>query len=437
MDTKTSIRHRRWVPVVLLLTLLLAAVLSWLMGPRGVRPAQQASPLQTPTPVLVDETSTPERIILITPPPTYVPPPTPTPRPWPETTLLPTPALPEDPSGTILYMTFVYTGPIAFPRQCTVHAIQIDKAGQPIGEAKVLADIENCGEPFASPDGRYLAVPQGTPMGMERPFILDLESGQMWAVFDPDGPVQGIFHGWHPDSQHILFSSDYTRDAGLWLVNIETGEYSVLAGERASGGAAVSPDGTRVVYGGDGEGWVISLDGAQREQLEAPVGYVRGWSPDGNWILHTGIVGTEAINVSGGRRIRLDLDVTGRKERTPGPSVGTMLVAWSPKGQVVAATQVVLPDKGTRDDFDPFETGNIYLMDIAGDRKWSLLLEGNGLSPAWSPDGSMLAFLSDRSGSREVWVVNADGAGLRQLTHEGPTRQFAAYYAPIWISSRR
>jgi Tol biopolymer transport system component len=38
------------------------------------------------------------------------------------------------------------------------------------------------------------------------------------------------------------------------------------------------------------------------------------------------------------------------------------------------------------------------------------------LDPAFSPDGGMLAFVSERGGTREVWVSGADGSGARQLT---------------------
>jgi Tol biopolymer transport system component len=341
-------------------------------------------------------------------------------------------------------MTITYTGTYAYPRQCTVYAIQVDKTEQPASEPKAIASIENCGEPFASPDGRYLAVPQATG-GLSKPFILDLESGKEWPVFDPEiwpeGWIEGTFHDWHPDSRHILFHNEYTLDRGLWLVDIHTGEYSVLAGGSSpNGGAAVSPDGTRVVFARDDEVWIVSLDGSRRERLDAPVGYVRGWSPDGNWILSTG-GGVHVSNVLDGRHVQLDPDVTGREEGSLPPVPGNMilanmLAAWSPDGRMVAVTQVLVP-KGAGADFDPFETGNIYLMDASGGRKWPLLSEGTGLSAAWSPDGAMLVFLSKRSGSTEVWVANADGTGLRQLTHEGAARQFVPYYAPIWISSGR
>lgn len=40
-------------------------------------------------------------------------------------------------------------------------------------------------------------------------------------------------------------------------------------------------------------------------------------------------------------------------------------------------------------------------------------------SPAWSPDGTTIAFSSERSGRYELHLVGADGAGERRLTHSG------------------
>jgi TolB protein len=48
-------------------------------------------------------------------------------------------------------------------------------------------------------------------------------------------------------------------------------------------------------------------------------------------------------------------------------------------------------------------------------------LGGLNISPAWSPDGSKLAFSSSRSGDPEIYLANADGAGLKRLTNfHGP-----------------
>jgi TolB protein len=46
-------------------------------------------------------------------------------------------------------------------------------------------------------------------------------------------------------------------------------------------------------------------------------------------------------------------------------------------------------------------------------------------NPAWSPDGALIAFDSDRSGDRQVYVIRPDGTALREVTtgpgtHQGP-----------------
>jgi TolB protein len=48
-------------------------------------------------------------------------------------------------------------------------------------------------------------------------------------------------------------------------------------------------------------------------------------------------------------------------------------------------------------------------------------------APAWSPDGQQIAFSSNRQGNWEIFIVNADGSGLKQITNDG-----AGNLSPVW-----
>lgn len=79
--------------------------------------------------------------------------------------------------------------------------------------------------------------------------------------------------------------------------------------------------------------------------------------------------------------------------------------AWSPDGKLIA--------------FNAREAGReeIFVMDADGSNVRQLTENaGNNYYPSWSPDSKQIAFASNRNGSFQVFVMQADGANVRPLT---------------------
>jgi dipeptidyl aminopeptidase/acylaminoacyl peptidase len=90
---------------------------------------------------------------------------------------------------------------------------------------------------------------------------------------------------------------------------------------------------------------------------------------------------------------------------------GDDLDAWpSPDGRKVAFVHCPHDDPNRWDiRLIDLESGEIRtLIGDAKQKDWR---------PRWSPDGNRIAFLSQRSGFNEAWLIQPDGQGLRQLTH--------------------
>jgi dipeptidyl aminopeptidase/acylaminoacyl peptidase len=88
--------------------------------------------------------------------------------------------------------------------------------------------------------------------------------------------------------------------------------------------------------------------------------------------------------------------------------------AWSPDGTKIAFTS-------NRDG-----NNEIYVMNADGSNPVNLTRnESNDYWPAWSPDGTKIAFASLRSGNNDIYIMNADGSNVFQLTTRGGTE-------PVW-----
>src|SRR4051812_23091819 len=192
--------------------------------------------------------------------------------------------------------------------------------------------------------------------------------------------------------------------------------------------SAGSPDGRRIAFksrrNGNNELYVMNAAGSDetrltpanpnpRPVLERP-GDERypSYSPDGSKSVFRG--DHDLVDHSGDEELYLmNADGTGIVQLTHN-DVFDSAPAFSPDGTKLAF-------ESARDSGDALVL-DIYVMDADGSDARRLTADpAHDEAPIWSPDGTKIAFTSERGGSSDVWAMNADGSGLRRLTDD-PSR---------------
>ena len=235
-----------------------------------------------------------------------------------------------------------------------------------------------------------------------------------------------------PDGKLITFISQGSFLRGevfpdLWLGDAETGkrikrlvqtttspdfeELRLLYSQ-----SAFSPDGKLLAFSAQREGrdilYVMDVERRKTiKRFDVGLEWVTGpsWSPDGKQIV-----------VSGSKSGLTDLFVidyeTAALRRLTNDKNGDLQPTWSPDGQQIA----FVTERGETTDLDvlrlgtwklavyDFRSGNIEVVPGQG---------GHSINPQWAPDGKSIAFVSDRTGIANVFLVDLTSKEHYQLTN--------------------
>ncbi|MFB3921929.1 MAG: protein kinase [Terriglobia bacterium] len=272
---------------------------------------------------------------------------------------------------------------IAFLRVLSAGKVAVILVSPLGGRERVLTeaylDQNNVDGPFLtwSPDSRWLAVAgSDKPDDLPALFLYSLESqgnrrltspprtslGDSSPAFSPDGRTLAFFR-WTSWSSSDLFLLDFSEDLKP-VAEIK----QVTSGNWRAASPAWTADGKALIFsasaGGDSSLWRVAASGTSKPQRLSTIG-ANGAYPT----------------------------LSKRQNRLAYAQAVSDVNIW--RAEIPAAGRKVIPP---REFISSTRTDNL---------------------PQYSPDGKKIAFISQRSGSLEVWVCDADGLNALQVTSLG------------------
>ncbi len=280
------------------------------------------------------------------------------------------------------------------------------------GSAKILA--EGGTDPRYSPTGHLLYGQLGNLMAM--PFDLSRLEARERPVPVVEKIIMssaGVYYSL-ADNGTLLYASDTTARRQRNLVWVDrTGATREITSEQLPyRDPRLSPDGTRVVVGIEGDLAVLDIERGTRRRLTFDGALEAAWTPDGRRVAFTkDRTKMEWVQADGSAEPALLF----ARQYNVSPH------SWSPDGKVLAF----------------YENGEETLRDIwtfavdSGEKPEPFLVtDFNERSPSFSPDGRFLAYVSDESGRDEIYLQPYPGPGAKvTISMDGGTD-------PTWCSAK-
>jgi Tol biopolymer transport system component len=331
-------------------------------------------------------------------------------------------------------------------------------------------------QPVFSPDGERIA------------FRSDREGSGVFLMTATGESVTrlidfGYTPSWSPDGTEIVvspgtFSSPTDISAiahGLSVVNLKSGAVRKLPIDERCFQPAWSRSGARIAFwgvhgrSGQRDVWTVAADGSDaatggvKVTDDAALDWSPTWSPDGRYLYFSSTRGG-TMNLW---RVEIDErsgQVRGDPEPMVTPATWSGDLSFSRDGSRFVYASLDFRTTILRAAFDaahgvivgapvPILKSNFPIRDhqVSGDGDWLAFttsgvredlfvsrIDGSDYrrltddaardrGPSWSPDGSHIAFYSDRSGTYEMWTIRPDGSDLRQLTAHTGNPGF-----PVW-----
>lgn len=229
------------------------------------------------------------------------------------------------------------------------------------------------------------------------------------------------FPAWSPDGKYLAFYSGRSGNNEIYVMDANGNNLTNVTNNEANDiNPSWSADGQKIVFQSNRSGnfdlHIVNLMTGQTRQITETINQVEeypDWSPDGQHIAFSAF----EINSKTSTNIYvMNVDGSGLKNITNGDGV-YITPAWSPNGKLLAFTSM---------------NDGIYLVGSDGSGFTRLTpTDIQAVDPDWSPDGQRIIFWGTTSELKvsDLFLINLDGSGLANLTNTPNRTEFG----PTWV----
>jgi serine/threonine protein kinase/Tol biopolymer transport system component len=293
---------------------------------------------------------------------------------------------------------------------------------------------ERGSNPAWSPDSKEIvfategvAGPANRQSAMSQIWRVPVGGGEQRLVWKGDG----VQPSWSPHSSRIAFwGLEHGSRRTIWTIPVTGGiPTRVTDDEYLNWNPVWSPDGRFLYFasnrGGSMNFWRVPIDEASGKVLgdPEPLGTPAQWCGFLSF-SRDGLRFAYATDESKSNIERIEVDLSTDKVLAPATAV-------------TEGSQTVVT-------FDTSPDGKWIVFSTAAPREDLFVIrpDGTGLRqlttggfknriPHWSPDGSLIAFYSDRGGDYQGWTIRPDGSDLELISDAKPL------YNPVWSADGR
>jgi len=275
---------------------------------------------------------------------------------------------------------------------------------------KIVDDPEYDAEPRWSPDGKKMLFVTGRNGNFDL-YETNIDGTEPRNLTGDYNKNDGA-GSWSRDGKSIVFVRNIQGKEQIFLMSAQGTDLIRITNNTFNNGhPALSPDGSKVAFESDRDGnseiFVMSVDGELSQLTDDPADDLDpDWSPDGSKIAfssnRSGMHHIYVVNADGSSPTQ----ITNSQADDSEP-------AWSRDGKRIAFVRAI---EGNTE---------ILVVNADGSNETQLTFDaGSNKSPSWSPDGRIF-FTSKREGRREIYAMNADGGSVGRFTTIGAI-------TPVW-----